>query len=67
MISDDRAVEPLIAALEDEEWSVRRSAAEALGLIGDESAVALLIFALEDENASVRESAYRALEKIRFQ
>jgi HEAT repeat protein len=43
------AVEPLIAALKDEDIFVRRRAAEILGKIGDTRAVEPLIVALKDE------------------
>jgi HEAT repeat protein len=48
-IGDARAIEPLIAALEDVEidWTVCRTAAEALGQVGDARAVKPLIAVLE--------------------
>jgi HEAT repeat protein len=42
-------VEPLIAALKDENSDVRQAAAKALGKIGDPRAVEPLIAALSDE------------------
>jgi len=44
--ADGEAVEPLIVALQDASWEVRRGAAEALGEIGDPRAVEPLIAAL---------------------
>ena len=49
-----QTVEALIAALEDEDKSVRRDAAKALGDIGDARAVEPLIAALKDESKYVR-------------
>ena len=61
-IGDARAVDPLIAALRDEDIYVVRSAAEALGRIGDARAVDPLIAALRDED--VVRSAAEALGRI---
>ncbi len=58
------AVEPLIAALQDEDSSVRRWAAWALGEIGDARAVEPLIAALNDRDFWVRRTTAEALEKI---
>lgn len=65
-IGDARAVELLIAALEDEFSNVRQSAAWALGLIRDARAVEPLIAALSDPAQFVRvsEDAAWALGKI---
>jgi len=60
----EQAVEPLIAALNDEHSSVRFLAAGALGDIGDERAVEPLIAALNDEHPYVRKYAAEALGKI---
>jgi HEAT repeat protein len=69
-IGDERAVQPLIHALEgkrknDRNKYIRGKAAEALGLIGDEKAVQPLIKALEDKNIYVRLRAEDGLERIR--
>lgn len=69
-IGDERAVQPLIHALEGKRKNernkyIRGKAAEALGLIGDERAVQPLIKALEDKNIYVRLRAEDALERIR--
>jgi HEAT repeat protein len=58
------ALEPLIAALEDENSSVRSYAAEALGFTKDTRAVEPLIVALGDEEPGVRWDAAVALGKI---
>ena len=59
-------MEPLIKALqEDEDYSVRSTAAMTLGEIGDPRAVEPLIKALqEDEDWEVRESAAMALAEF---
>jgi HEAT repeat protein len=54
----------LISALRDEQWKVRRSAAERLGEIKDKRAVEPLIAALGDEIAWVRWQAAEALGEI---
>jgi HEAT repeat protein len=59
------AVEPLIAALKDENSDVRQAAAKALGKIGDPRAVEPLIAALSDESSDVRYAAAEALGKIK--
>ena len=63
-VSLPRAIEPLIAALKDKDWSVRRAAAEALGEIGDPRAVEPLIVVLKDGAWGVRKGAAEALRKI---
>ena len=62
--SGEPAVEPLIQALEDESWEVRKSAAAALGKIGDARAVEPLIQALKDEYWNVNKKAEEALGEI---
>ncbi len=66
MINDPRAVEPLIAALKDEDEYVRRHAAEALGETNDPRAAEPLIAALEDNylNLHIRIKAAEALVRI---
>ena len=63
-IGDSRAVEPLIAALKDEDVNVRWPAARALGEIKDTRAIKPLIAALKDAEWIVREAAAEALIKI---
>ncbi len=60
------AIPALIAALKDEDWDVRSSAARALGNIGPAaaSAVPSLIAALKDENRNVWDKAVDALGNI---
>ena len=58
------AVEPLIAALKDENSDVRQAAAKALGKIGDPRAVEPLIDALQDKEWFVRRTAAEALISI---
>jgi hypothetical protein len=58
------AVPGLIEALRDENWKVRRSAAEALWALGEPEAVAGLVVALNDRNDVVRQAASSALEAM---
>lgn len=58
------AVEPLIAAMQDEDWIIRQGASQALGRIGDPKAVEPLIGALEDKNQWIRRYAAEALGLI---
>jgi HEAT repeat protein len=58
------AVEPLIDALDNEEWHVRQSVAAALGRIRSSRAVEPLINALNDEHWDVRRTAAFALGKM---
>jgi HEAT repeat protein len=59
------AIEPLIKALNDEDFTVRFSAASALGDIKDKSAVEPLIVLLKDKYPFVRFSAASALGKMK--
>ena len=59
-----RAVEPLIARLEDQDNKLRRGAARVLGQIGDTRAVEPLIARLEDEGREVRAAVAKALVQI---
>ena len=61
---DQRAVKPLIGALNDQFESVRAVAAQALGRLGDSHAVEPLIPLLKDRNEAVRKSAAAALGRI---
>ena len=66
-IGDAHALEPLMAALRDQDGSmVHSAAAEALGRIGDARAVEPLVAVLAgvDSDSSVREAAVIALGKI---
>ena len=58
------AVERLIAALRDDRWRVRESAARALGVIRDKRAVDGLIGALRDRDGAVKTVAAEALGRI---
>ncbi len=58
------AVEPLIAALNDDLSRVRSIAAHTLGEIGDAHAVEPLIAALNDDSYQVRSQAAHALARI---
>jgi len=62
LTKDPRAVEPLVAALDDEDFWVRHRAASTLGtMVWDGQGVDLLIAALEDKSWRVRSSAALAL------
>ncbi|MEK7486270.1 MAG: HEAT repeat domain-containing protein [Planctomycetota bacterium] len=62
----NNAVSTLLEALQDEEWIVRREAAESLGGMGNTSpeVVTGLVGALHDENKDVRKKVAWALGKI---
>jgi HEAT repeat protein len=60
----DAGREGLLAALQHQDWSVRRHAAEALGQMGDPWAAEQLNAALRDENWGVRCAAAKALAQI---
>jgi HEAT repeat protein len=57
-------VKELIKDPKNRDISVRRSAAETVGIIGDEKSVDSLILVLKDKNRFVRQEAIAALEKI---
>jgi len=58
------SVNPLINALSNENWQIRRQAADALGVIGTKKAVNPLIETLMDENLWVKKSAVESLGNI---
>lgn len=60
----DGAVEGCIAALECKYYTIRRSAAETLGVMGDKKALKPLTRALEDSHGEVCVAAINALGKI---
>jgi len=63
---DSKAINPLIAALRNnEKWMVRKNAADSLATLGTHEAVPSLISALEsDKNVFVREAAAKALGNL---
>jgi len=61
---DEKAVESLIVALNDEDVNVRSSTVDILEMIGGDHAVGILITALNDEDLHVRENIAKALNKI---
>jgi HEAT repeat protein len=63
-LGDTRAVEPLIAALDDKDSNVRYNAAGELGNLKARQAVERLRKALDDSDAEVRANAAEALGKI---
>jgi len=54
----------LIKELKHKDSSVRRNAAETLGIMGDEKAIDSLVVVLKDKNRFVRQEAIAALGKI---
>ncbi|TRU06885.1 MAG: TIR domain-containing protein [Microcystis sp. Msp_OC_L_20101000_S702] len=64
LTKSNQVVNELSQALEDSDWGVRRSAAEALAEIGTETATAGLLKALEHSDDDVRMRAALALSKI---
>jgi len=63
-IKDRKAVDALVKALLDEYWSVRCSAAIALGYIGDIRVEGPLRLLLSDDNDAVRRDASDALKLL---
>ena len=63
-LRDSRAIDPLIAALSDQDSKVRERAAELLGKMQDPRAIQPLIAALSDEEWLVRSKVNSALEKL---
>jgi HEAT repeat protein len=61
---DNRAVDPLISALSDEDWRVRQKAAWALGYLGDPKAIPALRRAYRDDLEGVREMITEAITMI---
>lgn len=63
-IRDPDGVEPLIGALQDQDWRVRQKAAWALGMIGDPRALVPLRRAMMHEREGVKEIIEEALDAI---
>lgn len=63
-IGDKRTVEPLLAALETNEWEVRFAVLEALGNIGDKRASYAVRQCLTDEHPAVRQLARHVIEQL---
>jgi len=62
--TDDRAVRPLIEALDDPQPLVRAAAADSLGYFRSEEAVPFLSDRLQDPSAEVRRSAVSAIGRV---
>jgi hypothetical protein len=60
-----RAVKPLLPLLQDQDASVRKNVADALGKLGDARAVEPLLPLLQDQDKYVRSEAVGALGKLR--
>jgi HEAT repeat protein len=63
-IGDARGVGPLIESLQDEDWLVRRNAAESLARLGAKQAIDPLLPLLEDENTMVQETVEGVLASL---
>lgn len=63
-LGNRRAVEPLIAALADEDYQVRRAAVRSLAKLRDPRAVVPLIALLEDKEHEVRQEAVFAVGEL---
>ncbi len=65
-LGDQRAVEPLIRALDAPGFQTTLNAAEALGKLGDPRAVEPLLRVVEEHNDKIREAALAALRKLGY-
>ena len=63
-LGDDRAVDPLVRALSDEDWRVRQKVAWALGYLGDPKAIPALRKAYRHDLEGVREMIAEAISMI---
>jgi HEAT repeat protein len=64
---DHRAFEPLVKALKDKDWYVRKNAASALGNLGDKHAIEPLMKAYdEDIDKNVKMAIFNALKKLQL-
>jgi HEAT repeat protein len=63
-IGDDRAVEPLIDALDAPGYQTRLNAAQSLGRLGDRRAIPPLQRIVQTETDTVREAAEKALRQL---
>jgi HEAT repeat protein len=63
-IGDRRGIGPLIESLGDEDWLVRRNAAESLARLGAKEAIQPLLPLREDENTMVQETVEAVLASL---
>lgn len=64
---DQRAIDPLIKALQDKDVWVRENVVNALGQIGEERVISPLMEVLRDEDGDVRGAATDAIKEIKEQ
>lgn len=60
----ESSIDPLINALSNDNWQIRRHAAESLGVIGNKNAVKPLIESLNDKNSEVQKTVAESLGSI---
>ena len=63
-IGDERAVDPLINALQDSHWLVRLHAAKALGRLKSQKGIKPLVGLLNDNNAYVRRRVVSSISQL---
>lgn len=63
-IADSRFTEPLIIALNDQDWYVRKEAAKGLGKMKESRAIEPLIASFGDEKRYIGRDAIEVLKKI---
>lgn len=64
-INDQRAIEGLLAALQDKDVRVRRTAAVTLGKIGGPQIVEAMLIGLQDERVQIRRVAVETLRQAK--
>ncbi|KXK16749.1 MAG: HEAT repeat-containing PBS lyase [Chloroflexi bacterium OLB15] len=65
-LGDDRAVDPLIEALNSPGYQARVNAAQSLGKLGDPRAIPPLVKVVRTETDTVRDTALEALKRLGF-
>jgi HEAT repeat protein len=67
IIDTEKSLDELVADLQRQEWSVRRDAVEAMGLLDNENAIPHIQSMLDDEDRMVRWTAVKALDNFASQ